>query len=62
MYTSGWQISEELTSKLNEMIEQQTRRSFPVLGIDQSDPTGDDVKMVDLKVTKKTGKRPKAYL
>ena len=50
MYTSGWQISEELTRRLNEMIEQQTHRSFPILGIDQSDPTGDDVKMTGVHV------------
>ena len=32
------------------MIDQQTHRSFPVLGIDLSDPTGDDVKMTGVHV------------
>ena len=50
MYTSGWQVSEELTRRMDEMIDQQTHRSFPVLGIDLSDPTGDDVKMTGVHV------------
>ena len=32
------------------MIDQQTHRSFPVLGIDLSDPTGDDVNMTGVHV------------
>ena len=35
---------------MDEMIDQQTHRSFPVLGIDLSDPTGDDVKMTGVHV------------
>ena len=59
MYTSGWQISEELTRRLNEMIEQQTHRSFPILGIDQSDPTGDDVKMTGVLYRRQKTRYPR---